>query len=48
MCFIKYVVIEGFKNYKDRIEPAMFSPKHNVIGALSPPGPLQPPLDAQP
>jgi chromosome segregation ATPase len=29
---IKQVIVEGFKCYKDRIEAAPFSPKHNVVG----------------
>ena len=34
---IKYVVIEGFRVYRDRIELAPLSPKHNVVG--EPPAP---------
>jgi len=34
---IKYVVVEGFRVYRDRIELAPLSPKHNVVG--EPPGP---------
>ena len=34
---IKHVVIEGFRVYRDRIELAPLSPKHNVVG--EPPGP---------
>ena len=30
---IKRIVVEGFKNYKDRIVPDPFSPRHNVVGA---------------
>ena len=29
---IKYVVVEGFRVYRDRIELAPLSPKHNVVG----------------
>ena len=32
---IKYVVVEGFRVYRDRIELAPLSPKHNVIGACA-------------
>ena len=28
---IKYVVVEGFRVYRDRIELAPLSPKHNVV-----------------
>jgi len=31
--YIKYVVVEGFRVYRDRIELDPLSPKHNVIGA---------------
>ena len=34
---IKYVVVEGFRVYRDRIELAPLSPKHNVVG--EPPDP---------
>ena len=34
---IKYVVVEGFRVYRDRIELSPLSPKHNVIG--DPPDP---------
>ena len=36
---IKRVVIEGFKCYRDRIEPEPFSPQHNIIGADCAPSP---------
>ena len=36
---IKRVVIEGFKCYRDRIEPEPFSPQHNIIGAHCAPSP---------
>ena len=29
---IKYVVVEGFRVYRERTELSPFSPKHNVIG----------------
>lgn len=31
--YIKQVVTEGFRCYKDRVEADPFSPRHNVIGA---------------